>query len=210
MRLSSQSEHLLVLTKKLTTNYVAGTILAIIGLFLLINSLFLLDTTDMPGLIIGIILLILGTIIFLFGGKHILTVNKEQKIITWDKQRHINKKKKEYALDLAAFISQQVRLEQQRNSNNSTGHKVNVSVPKTIYEYALQFKDGTFIPLGSVSRNFSSNVISAVSGNNSANVPTHVQILADFLNIPIQEDSLGQKMATMGAAGNIVSQILKK
>ncbi len=198
------NEKQLVLAKNLYINYIVG------GIFLIFGSIIALASIgpDQPNngvvIVIAIILFIIGILFILFGGKKTIIFDKEKNEVLFDLNQHIKKKQKRFELNSADSITQKVRLESSNRANNSRDR-----MPRTVYYYTLVFKDGSYIDLGRVSRSMGSNLMSSV-GIGAGNVPVFVKNVAEFLNIEINKDSMGEKIAAAGTAANVIGSIFKK
>jgi hypothetical protein len=192
----------MILSQSLSVFYLFGIVVLIIGIILGVVG---------PGseyaliLILAAILSVLGGIVLiLLGGKRIITIDKNSREIIWSNQQHIKKGERRYSLDQIGKIVQTISMRRQTRSRSGATY-----LPHTDYTYHLYFNDGSTINLGSISKSFSSSVISTMR-NEGGNIPSYIQAVANFLNIPIEEDAMGQKIATASAIGDIAGRILRK
>jgi hypothetical protein len=199
MKIELSNESKLALKESLWPFYLLGGILLILGLLVL-------GAGDKP--VVGAGFIIFGIASILLGGTRRILFEKDKKLITEETLRHIRKRKIVFSTDDAVSILQKVSI--QRGSTSRSGGAVIHAPSKPVYDYYLQFKDSRSIFLGRVTGNLIKSITSSVSGVGGSSIPLSVQAVANFLNIPIAEDKLGQNLATAAAVGGIVGQFLKK
>jgi len=203
MKIEIKTGDKLVFTGRLWGLYITGVVLALIGL--LLTVIYFLSSADDRVwwlLLLGLALITSGIVIFLLGGTRRMVFDRETNQIIVKTDRMIKSSKKAFVLSNASSITQHIDVS--RGGSSSGGRN---QVPRVTYSYYLQFSDGQRLFLDRNSRQ--SGVVSMVSGNRST-IPAPVSELSQFLNIKIEEDSLGKTMATASTVGGVVGGFLNR
>lgn len=193
MKTIKQEDNLLVLSSKLTSYYIIGGIFLFLGIIIAF-SLKTSHENFVVSLIIVILLLGGGLLTILFGGKKEISFDKVSGEIIIDYVRHIKSKQIKHPISDALYLSKELRV------NNSAK---NTSIS---YNYYLYLSTAKKILISSVSKGMISSLSSAFNVGQSSH-PVSVINLANFLNLEIKENSMGEKIASVS---NLATNLFKK